>query len=106
VVTVKPTLLIAGGIVAAGLFYFVRQKVTNDGRGFFQGAAQDAATAAVGAVVDVVDGVVSGGTMAIGDVFGVPRTNKTTCQQNIVDGDGWAAFANCPLKDYADAFLR
>lgn len=99
-------MLLAGGIATAGLAYFLFQKATGDGRGFIVGAAQDAAEAAVGVVIDAVDGVVSGGTMAIGDVFGVPRTNATICQQNIAAGDGWAAFANCPLKDYADAFLR
>jgi len=64
--------------------------------GFFQ----DVGTEAGEAVVDLVDGVVSGGALAIGDKIGIPRTDMTKCQIAIAEGRTWDASFDCPASDF------
>ena len=53
-----------------------------------------------GAAVDVVDGVISGAVIGIGQGVGVPPTNMTACQRAIAEGRTWDASFACPAKDF------
>lgn len=53
-----------------------------------------------GAAVDVVDGVISGAVIGIGQGVGVPPTNMTDCQRAMAEGRTWDASFACPAKDF------
>lgn len=53
-----------------------------------------------GAAVDVVDGLISGAVIGIGQGVGVPPTNLTACQRAIAEGRTWDASFACPAKDF------
>lgn len=97
------TYLIAGGVAVAGLAFYLLFKGSSEapdggGGGFFQKVG----AAAGGAVVDAVDGVVSGVVLGIGDKVGVPRTNKTECHLAMEQGRTLDASFACP----AGTFLK
>lgn len=80
-------MLIAGAAVAALLAYKFK-----DLKGFGTGIG--------GAAVDVVDGVISGAVVGIGQAVGVPQTNMTECQRAIAEGRTWDASFACPATDF------
>ena len=80
--------LIAGGAVLAALVWIVTRKPSESG-------------AAIGAAaVDLVDGVVSGAVVGIGERVGIPATNVTQCERDKAAGDTWAASFSCPAADW------
>lgn len=101
------TYMIAGGVVLAALaiasFYKPRDDSQEEGNhgGFFQDMGEDAG----GAVIDLADGVISGAAKGIGDIVGVPRTNKTQCQLDLERGDKWAASFSCSAGTFIKSFF-
>ena len=95
--------MIAGGVAVAGLaFFYLYGKGRNDsGGGFFQ----DIGAGAGSAVVDVVDGVISGGAIAIGDKIGIPKTNLTECERALAEGRTWDASFACPAGKFIGSFF-
>ncbi len=84
--------VLAGGAIAAALLYV-----------YVRGAGQvgnDIGSAAVNTAVDLVDGVVTGGVVAIGEKVGIPKTNKTECECAIAEGRTWDASFACPASDF------
>lgn len=59
-----------------------------------------------GAAVDLVDGVLSGGVIAAGDVVGVPMTNLTECERAKLEGRTWDASFACPAGDFLKYVFR
>ena len=51
-------------------------------------------------VVNAAGGVATGTVLAIGDTVGIPRTNLTKCQQDLMAGKTWDASFSCPAGDY------
>ncbi|MGE0350382.1 hypothetical protein [Hydrogenophaga sp.] len=64
------------------------------------GGAAGLGSAIGGAAVDLVDGAVSGVVVGVGEVVGIPATNKTQCEIDRAKGDTWAASFSCPAKDF------
>lgn len=59
------------------------------------------AAGAVGeAAVGAVDGLVGGVGSAVGDMFGVPRTNMTECEKAKAAGHTWDASFACPAGEF------
>lgn len=54
---------------------------------------------AAGVAVDAVDGAASGVVLGIGDVVGVPRTNRQLCQIAINSGNYLDATKYCTLSE-------
>jgi hypothetical protein len=79
--------LLAGAAVAAALVYKFK-----DFKGFGAGVG--------GAVVDVVDGVIGGTVVGIGQAVGVPPTSQTECQRAMAEGRTWDASFACPAGDF------
>ena len=79
--------LLAGAAVAAALAYKFK-----DWKNLGAGVGS--------AAVDVVDGVIGGTVVGIGQVVGVPPTNKNECQRAIAEGRTWDASFACPAKDF------
>lgn len=82
--------VIAGGAVLAALVWAMTRP----------GGAAGLGTSLGGAAVDFVDGTVSGVVIGIGEVVGIPATNKTQCQLDREAGNTWAASFSCPAKDF------
>lgn len=80
--------LIAGGAVAAALAYV-----------YFMGAKKTGQQLGAGAV-DLVDGIVSGGVVEIGQKVGIPATNQTECEKAKAEGRTWDASFACPATDF------
>ena len=100
---ITTTYLLAGGGVASSLaFFYLYGRSKNDGGGGF---FQDIGVGAGSAVVDVVDGVVSGGAIAIGDKLGIPKTNKTECEKALAEGRTWDASFACPASTFIGSFF-
>jgi hypothetical protein len=53
-----------------------------------------------GAAVDVVDGVISGAVVGLGQAVGVPPTSMTACQRAIAEGRTLDASFACPARDF------
>lgn len=83
--------LLAGAALAGLALYLLTRK----------GAAVEAGAAVGSAVVDLGAGAVLG----VGDAIGIPRTDKTKCQQAIEAGDWWAASFDCPAGDFLGAVI-
>lgn len=103
--TIDNNVLILGGVGLATLaaVYLYGKTKTNSG-GFFQTVG----TGAGSAVVDLADGVISGGAIAIGDKLGVPRTNKTECELALERGGlagKWEASFKCPAGTFIGSFF-
>lgn len=82
--------VIAGGAVLAALVWAMTRP----------GGAAGLGTSLGGAAVDFVDGTVSGVVIGIGEVVGIPATNKTQCELDREAGNTWAASFSCPAKDF------
>jgi len=82
--------LIAGGAVLAALVWAMTR----------QGGAAGVGASLGGAAVDFVDGAASGVVIGIGEVVGIPPTNKTQCEIDKAAGNTWAASFSCPAKDF------
>lgn len=79
--------LLAVAGVAAALF------LSNKGaRDFGEGVGS--------AAIDLVDGVVTGSVVSIGETVGIPRTNKSLGQQQFEAGNWWDASFNLPAGDF------
>lgn len=104
---IPQTYLIAGGVVVAALvaasFYKPRDDSDEEGNngGFFQDMGEDAG----GAVVDLVDGVISGAAKGVGDIVGVSRTNKTACELALAEGRTWDASFACSAGTFIKSFF-
>lgn len=95
---IPTTYLLAGGIAASALaFFYLYGRSKNDGGGGF---FQDIGVGAGNAAIDLIDGVVAGGATAIGDKFGIPRTNMTECQKALAEGRTWDASLACPAGTF------
>lgn len=94
--------LILGGVAAASLLgvYLYGKTKTNSG-GFFQTVG----TGAGSAVIDLADGIVSGGAIAIGEKIGIPKTNKTECEKALEEGRMWDASFACPAGTFIKAWF-
>jgi len=80
----------AYGLVAAGAVLYIVKK------GGIAGAAQSVGAGAVG----VVDGLASGLVLGLGDVVGLPRTEKTACELAMQNGDNWKASFVCDAATF------
>lgn len=76
--------LLAGGAVLAALAYVA-----------LKGPAAVGADIG-GAAVDMVDGVLSGAVVRVGEKVGVPQTNVSACDRAIAEGRTWDASFACP----------
>lgn len=86
--TVRPEiLLIAGAAVIAGLL-LVGKNAGAVGSGLGSAA------------VDMVDGVVSGAVIAIGEKVGVPRTSLEQGRADLANGNLWDASFNLPAGEF------
>lgn len=94
VAAVKPAWLIAGGIAAAALAFVALRNAGAIGRNLG------------GAAVDMVDGVVSGVVVGIGERVGVPATDATACAAAQAAGDTWEASFACPASDFLSWYWR
>lgn len=79
--------LILGGVAIAVLYVALRG---------FKGAAKDITKGAV----NVADGAVAGVTVGIGEIFGIPETDKTQCQKDQEAGRTFAASMSCPAGTF------
>ncbi len=90
----RQLVIIGGGfaVLALGVAYYVLNKAPGEGtQGFFETVGENAG----GAVVDLAGGVLSGAVKGVGDIVGVPRTNKTQCQLDVEAGRTWDASFSC-----------
>lgn len=87
-VNIRPeVLLIAAGAVVAGLLLAGKNAgKIGDGLG--------------SAAVDMVDGVISGGVLTIGDKIGIDRTNISQGQAELAAGDYWNASFHLPAGEF------
>lgn len=72
------------------LGYIVVKKKPN------QSLAGAAGTAAANAAGDFA----AGGVIGVGQIFGIPATEKTECQKALDEGRFWDASFSCPAKDF------
>lgn len=80
--------LIAGGAVAAALLWAASKGAKDTG-------------AAIGAAgVDLVNGVVSGAVVGIGQGVGIPATSQTKCEKAKAEGRTWDASFDCSATDF------
>ncbi|MEH0165569.1 hypothetical protein [Roseateles microcysteis] len=86
---IPPVYLAAGGAVVLALAWVA-----------YKGGFKGAGAAIGGAAVDLVDGTVSGGAIAIGKAVGIPETNLTECEKAKAEGRTWDASFACPAKDF------
>ncbi|KQQ97417.1 hypothetical protein [Massilia sp. Leaf139] len=91
----RQILIIGAGVVGVLALSFYRPRDDSEEEGNNGGFLQDIGEDAGAAVVDLVDGVVSGASKGIGDIVGVPRTNKTRCELAIAEGRTWDASFDC-----------
>lgn len=87
-VKLSAPVMLAAGLVGA-VVLFVASK-----------GARETGLAIGGAAVDLADGVLSGGVMAVGDLVGVPRTEPTACEAAKASGSLWDVSFACPAADY------
>lgn len=73
-------------VIGAGLVWWLTRP----------GVAGKLASGAVGAAGDAAVGTVKG----VGQLFGIPDTNQTQCQQDIAAGRWWDASFSCPAGTY------
>lgn len=80
--------LIGGAAIAAALAYVSMR------------GAKKAGADIGGAAVHLVDGVLSGAVVAIGEGVGIPATNLTECERAKLEGRTWDASFACPAGDF------
>jgi hypothetical protein len=92
----KATVYIVGiGVVAAALAaVYIKKKVTDAG---------GLQTVVADVVSETVDSVVGGVVTGVGQVIGIPRTEKTACQAALDRGDMWNASFACPAGTFIGA---
>jgi len=88
--------LVLGAAVAAVLLMVLVKK---------KGAAAAVGQEVGQAAVELVGGAATGVVLGAGDVLGIPRTEKSKCQQALGDGRIWDASFDCPAGDWAPAFF-
>lgn len=91
----QDTLLIAGGIGAAVLVFWLTRK----------GSAQAAGEAIASTAVDTVVGAGTGVVLGAGDAVGIPRTNMTECERAKAEGRTWDASFACPAGTFLKYFF-
>lgn len=84
-----PYLYLGAGALVLGVLAYVAMR----------GAAQTGQQIG-GAAVDMVDGVITGGTIKAGELIGIPATNETECEKAIREGRTWDASFACPAKRF------
>ena len=84
----KPNLLIIAGVAAVAVLAYKLKDLKGIGAGVG------------GAAVDVVDGVIGGAVVGIGQAVGVPPTNLTACQRAKAEGRTWDASFDCSAGDF------
>ncbi len=65
------------------------------------GVAQDVAKGAV----DATTGAVSGVAIGVGSTVGIPQTNKSKCQRDLIAHDYWSASFSCPASDFVKGII-
>lgn len=80
-----PVVLIGAGLGVLGLVLY-------RGAGGAGGLARELVSGAYG----VASEVASEGVLSIGDAIGLPRTDRTECEQLLADGRTWDASFVCP----------
>lgn len=90
--TLPKTEYLIGGAVLIGIVYLMTRGAA--------GAARDIGSAAGGAVVGAVDGVLSGSIFGLGESFGIPVTNMTECERAKAEGRTWDASFACPAGSF------
>jgi len=88
--------------IGVAYWYFTDEDTST---GFFQDIGTGAGEAVGDAVVDLADGLISGGAMAVGDKFGIPRTNMTECERALAEGRTWDASFACPAGTFIGSFF-
>jgi hypothetical protein len=84
---------------AVGMVAFVAWRAAGAaGRGL--SAAGQAVADTARAAGQVADTAVSAPVFAVGDAFGIPRTNMTECERHKAAGDAWEASFACPAGDF------
>ncbi len=91
---------LAVAVVAGAAFFLTRRGSSDAPLGYQLGEA------AAGAVVDVAEGVIAGGAIAIGDKIGIPRTDETECQKAIREGRTWDASFACPAGTFISSLFN
>jgi len=99
-VKLNTTTLIAGGVVLAGVAFYLKGKFAGGTGGFFQTVGEGVG----GAAVDLAGGVLAGVSYGVGDAVGLPRTNLTQCQQDLAAGNKWDASFSCSAGDFIKSF--
>lgn len=94
--------LIAGGAVIAALIW---RKVA-DAKGPSQSWVGYMAEQTGAAVVDAVDGVLSGAVYAVGDKVGVPRTDAERGREELAAGNYWDASFHLPAGDFINGVWK
>lgn len=59
-----------------------------------------------GAAFDVVDGVVEGSVVSIGQTVGIPPTDANRCASAMAQGKTWQASFDCPAKDFISYLFK
>lgn len=85
--------LVAGGVVAAALLWIMLRGAKGVGMDIGSGA------------VDLVDGVVTGSVVGVGELVGVPQTDMTACQLAMAEGRTLDASFACPAGTFIN-YLR
>lgn len=88
--TIPTVYLVAGAAVAGALLYVAMKGARSTGEAIGSGA------------VNLVDGVLHGAVVGIGEAVGIPPTNPTKCEQAMAEGRTWDASFDCD----AATFLR
>lgn len=86
--TIPTVYLLAGGAVALALLWAASKGARDTGQAIGSGA------------VNLVDGVLTGAVVGLGETVGVPATNMTECQRAMAEGRTWDASFACPAKDF------
>lgn len=85
---IPSSIYLYGGAAAAGLGLIWWATRAGNAQKLAQGGVRVAGEVATGAV------------KGVGQVLGIPDTNKTQCQQDLAAGRYWDASFSCPAGDY------
>lgn len=62
--------------------------------------AKQAAYNAAMTVTDIATGAATGAVVSVGKTIGIPETNMTQCQKDLMAGKKWDASFSCPASDF------
>jgi hypothetical protein len=62
--------------------------------------ANRAANTAGATAVNLITGTATGAVIAAGNALGIPETNLTQCQKDLMAGKTWDASFSCPALDF------